>query len=179
MVRHEETHEKLEDVEHKVDDLKQVITDGYSMEKSLPGESKNQSLKRLRDGRNTLNDYIKHLQEEKSQEKHELALTRKAEIENKALKRKAEIENKSSKIAKQDIKCDTCGKNYKTQQGLQKHVRKTPLLSPKAVPVNEAVGYVEEYNTVDNTLDFEEHNETNSPPADNVIDFAKIYDSEK
>ena len=50
------------------------------MEKSLPGESKNQSLKRLRKARTDLNDNIKHLQEEKSEEKHEQTMKRQREL---------------------------------------------------------------------------------------------------
>ena len=81
---HEATHEQLENIQN-------TIQNGFSVEESLEGETINEAQKRLRDARTDINHKITRLGDLKKEQKHE-----------QALKRKAEIENKASKIAKQD-----------------------------------------------------------------------------
>jgi len=64
LTHHEATHEQLEDMENKLENVHKDLKAGCSIEKSMPGESHNQSQSRLRAQKNKLCDLIKEHEEE-------------------------------------------------------------------------------------------------------------------
>ena len=70
---HAATHEMFDDVNEQLVDMNKKLENSCSMEKSLPGETHNQSQSRLRIQKNKLCDFIKEHEEEKKVKKQKKA----------------------------------------------------------------------------------------------------------